>query len=96
MKCVALNLLLSPFCKALYPDRVQVNVTGQDGKVCLLFNKDAPVSSLVEGSYASAAAVKVTGVGDIEVTHEFAEVAERGLHQEVEMIVHENIGVELG
>jgi hypothetical protein len=30
------------------------------------------------------------------VTHEFAEVAERGLHQEVVMIVHENIGVELG
>jgi len=72
-----------------------VDVAGQDRKVCILVNKDALVSSLVERPYTSAAAIKVTGVGDIEVAHKFAEVAERGLHKNVKMIVHENIGVEL-
>jgi len=39
-------------------------------------------------------AVEKSGIGDVEVAHEFAEVAERGLHQKMEMVVHENIGVE--
>jgi len=29
------------------------------------------------------------------MTHEFAKVSERGLHQEMEVVVHEDIGVEL-
>lgn len=42
------------------------------------------------------AAVKGAGVGDIEVAHKFAQVAERGFHQEMEMVAHKNIDVKLG
>jgi len=45
-------------------------------------------------THAPVLTVEVTGVGNIEVTHEFAEVAERSLHQKVEMVVHEDIGMQ--
>jgi hypothetical protein len=50
---------------------------------------------LVEVPYALVTAVKIAGIGDAEVPHEFGQVSERRFHQEMEMIVHENIGVEL-
>lgn len=39
-------------------------------------------------------AVEVTGVGDVEVTHEFAEVAERSFRQKMEVVVHEDISMQ--
>lgn len=71
-----------------------MDVTGQYIEVRFFFDKDAFVSALVEVPHASAAAVEVASVSDIKMAHEFAEVAERCLHQQVEMIVHENICVE--
>ena len=51
------------------------------------------ISLLVDVPDTSVAAVEGAGIGDIEMTHEFAQVALRGFHQEMEMIVHKNKGV---
>jgi len=53
------------------------------------------ISSLVGVPDTSVAAVEGVGVGDIEVSHEFAEVAKRGFHQKMEMIAHDDIGIKL-
>jgi hypothetical protein len=37
--------------------------------------------------------VIVAGIGDVEVTHEFAEVALGCLYEQMEVVVHENIAV---
>ena len=36
------------------------------------------------------ATIIMRGVGDIEVAHEFAEIAQRGLGQDVPMIIHQH------
>jgi len=37
--------------------------------------------------------VEESGVGDVEMAHELAKIAERSFNQKVEVIVHEDIGM---
>jgi hypothetical protein len=83
------------FAKALYPYRIQMDITGQDGKVGFLFHQNTLISSLIKMTCTSAAAVKITSVGYIEMAHEFAQITERSFHQKMEMIVHQDVGIEL-
>jgi hypothetical protein len=46
-------------------------------------------------AYTSMAAVEVPRIADIKVPHEFTEVSQGSLEQEMEMIAHEDITVEL-
>jgi len=39
--------------------------------------------------------VKVAGIGDAEVTHEFTEVALGCLYEQMEVVVHKNVAVQL-
>ena len=92
--------LVQPFfnrllAKAHYPYRIQMDITGQDGKVGFFFHQNTLISSLIEVACTIAATVEITRVGYIEMAHEFAQIAERSFHQKMVMIVHQDIGKEL-
>lgn len=70
-----------------------MNITGEHRKVRVFVNQYAFVSPLVEMPDAVVSAVEVAGVGDVEVAHEFAQVAERGFNQKMEMVGHQDEAV---
>jgi len=72
-----------------------MDIPRQDGKVGVLINQDTFISALIEMAASVAATVVIASVGDIEVTHEFGEVAQGCFHQEMEVVGHEDITVEL-
>ncbi len=78
----------------LYPDGVEVNVAGEDGKVAVFFHQKAFVSALVEMADPFVLSIIITGVGDVEVPHELAQIAQAGFKQEVEMVCHENVAIQ--
>ena len=39
--------------------------------------------------------VEVTGIGNVEVAHEFTEIPQGGLQKKVEVVVHKNVAKEL-
>jgi hypothetical protein len=71
-----------------------MDVAGQCGEICFFFNEDAFVPALIEVTASFVAAVEESGVGYVEVAHEFAKITEWSFHQKVKVVVHENIGVE--
>jgi len=72
-----------------------VNVPGQYGQIGIPIYQDARISPLVEMAYPFVPPVVVTGVSDIEVTHEFAYVAQRRFEEQMEVVGHEDVAVEL-
>jgi len=76
-------------------DRTQVDVARNNSKISFLFDKNTLVSSLVEMPHTFVLTIKEAGIGDIEVTHEFGEIAKRSFHQQMEMVRHQDIGMEL-
>ena len=78
----------------LDPDRIQVDVTREDGKILIFINKNAFISSLVQVSDPIMPSIVITGISDIELAHEFGKVPKRCFDQEVKMVVHKDIRVE--
>jgi len=72
-----------------------VDIAGENGEVTFFFNEDALVSALVEVPDSLVPAIEGTGVGDVEMAHEFAEVAEWCLYQEMKVIAHQDVSMEL-
>ena len=80
---------------ALYSDGVEVNVAGEDGQIAVFVHEDALVSSLVEMPDPLVSPIVITGVGDVEVAHELAEVGQGGLKKQVEVVCHQDVAVKL-
>jgi hypothetical protein len=80
---------------ALYPDRVQVDVPGENGQIRVFVYENALVPAMVEVAYAPLASVIVAGVGDIEMAHELTEIAKGSLKEKVKVVGHENVAGEL-
>ena len=70
------------------PDRVPMEVVGEDGEVGLFVHQEASVSARVERAAFSVATVEMPGVGDMEVAHEFGEVPPGRLQEEMKMVGH--------
>jgi hypothetical protein len=79
----------------LDPDRIQVDVTRKDGKILVFIHKNALISSLVEMSDPFMSSIVIAGIGDVELAHEFGKVPKRCFDQEVEMVAHKDVSVEL-
>ena len=82
------------FFQRFQPDRVEVNVAGNRGKIGLLLDENALVSPLVKMPYPLVLPIEKSGIRDIEVAHEFGKIAEGGFHEQMEMVRHQDIGME--
>ena len=58
----------------LDPDRIQVDIAREDGKILVFIHKDAFISSLIEVSDPFMPSIVITGISDIELAHEFGKV----------------------
>jgi hypothetical protein len=72
-----------------------VDVTGENGQIFVFIHENALVSSLVEMSDPFVTSIVIAGIGYIKLAHEFRKVSEGRFDQEVKMVYHENIGVQL-
>ena len=70
-------------------------VAGKNIKVFVLIHKNTFIPPLIQVAYTSVSAIKIACVGDVEVAHEFAEVAKGSFHKQVKVVGHEDIAVEL-
>lgn len=64
------------------------------GEVRIEFNSENFVPSLVEMPDPFMSAIIVRGLGDSEVAHEFAKIAQGCLGQDVPMIMHQHKSVQ--
>ncbi len=92
--------MVNPFLKrlflhGLYPDGIEVYVAGKNIEVFIFVHQNTFVPALIEVAYSSVSAIKEGCVGDIEVAHKFAEVADGSFHKQVKVVGHEDIAVEL-
>jgi len=78
----------SPLRQRSDPDRVPMEVAGEDGEVGIFVHQEASVSALVEMAAFSVATVRMAGVGDMKVPHEFGEVPQGRLQEEMKMVGH--------
>lgn len=72
-----------------------MDVAGQDGQVGLFVHEHAFVSALIEMACSPVPPVKVASVGNIEVAHEFGEVSEGCLDEQMKVVGHEDVAVKL-
>jgi len=72
-----------------------MQVAGQNGEVSLFVHEYAFVSALIEMAGASVPPVKVTRVDNIEMAHEFGEIAEGSLGEQMKVVGHEDVAVKL-
>ncbi len=71
-----------------------MNVSGENGKVGLLIDQDAFVSSLEKMPRTLVAVIEVSRITDVETAHEFTEVSKGSFKQKMKMVVHQDIAVE--
>jgi hypothetical protein len=71
-----------------------VNVSGENGKVGLLIDQNAFVSSLKKMPRTLVAVIEVSRIADVETPHEFTEVSKGSFNQKMKMVVHQDIAVE--
>ena len=72
-----------------------MDIPRQNSKVGVLIHQDTFVSALIEMATSIVATVVIAGVGDIEVTHKLGEVPQGCFHQEMEVVGHEDVAVQL-
>jgi hypothetical protein len=72
-----------------------VDVAREDGKILVSIHKNALISTLVEMPNPFMSSIVITGIGDVELAHKFGKVPKRCFDQEVEMVVHKDVSVEL-
>ena len=79
----------------LDPDRIEMDVPREDGKIVVLVYQDAGIATLIQVANPLVPAVKIAGVGDIEIAHEFGKIAEWCFEEEMEVVGHEDVTTEL-
>lgn len=72
-----------------------MDVTGENGQIFVFIHENALVPSLVEMSDPFVTSIVIAGIGYIKLAHEFRKVSEGRFDQEVKMVYHEDIGVQL-
>jgi len=72
-----------------------VDIARKNREIGVLIHQDTLVSALIEMAGSVMATVVIAGVGDIEVTNEFGEVAQGCLCQQMEVVGHEDIAAQL-
>jgi hypothetical protein len=72
-----------------------VDIARKNRQVSVLIHQDTLVPALIEMACSVVATVVITGVGDIEVTHEFGEIAQGCLYQQMEVVGHDDIAAQL-
>jgi hypothetical protein len=71
-----------------------VDVPGYLKKITIGVNQKRFISPLIEVTGSMVPAIEVSGIADIEMTHEFGQITLRGGDQQMEVIGHEHIGEE--
>ena len=77
------------------PDRIEVHIAGQFKEIVVGIDKDRLVTALKKMSNSFMAAIKIDRIRCVEPLHESAEVCLTGHHNQVEVIIHKDIGVNL-
>ena len=72
-----------------------MDISGNFQKIIVLIYDKRFVSSLIKMSGAAMFPVKITGIADVEMTHEFGKVAFRGDDQQMKMVGHHRVGQKL-
>lgn len=91
-------LILFPRVNLLHgldPNGVEMDVAGEHRNITIFIHQNGFVSSLIKMAGSFMAAVEISDIGDVEVAHEFGQVPERGLDQQVKMVGHQDVAVEL-
>jgi hypothetical protein len=70
-----------------------MDIPGEDGKILVFIHEDAFVTALVKVTYAVMPSIVIAGIGNIELAHEFGKIAFWGLHEQMEVIGHEDVTV---
>lgn len=70
-----------------------MHVAAEFQQVAVGFYYNGLKAALVEVACSSVTAVEVGGVGDVEVSHEFGKVGLRGLHDQMKVVAHEDVGM---
>jgi hypothetical protein len=71
-----------------------MHVTAQFQKITVRFHYNGLKTPLIKVPRSSVSAVEVGRVGYIEMPHEFREICFGGLNDQVEMVGHEDVGVQ--
>jgi hypothetical protein len=72
-----------------------MDVAGDFLQIIVRIDQEGMVAALVKMTRAVVTPVEVGRIGDVEVPHEFLEIAPGGLHQQVKVVVHQNVGKDL-
>jgi hypothetical protein len=76
----------------LYSNGIQVHVAGHFHEIVIGINQKGFVASLIKMAHSLMDAVEIEGIGYVEVAHEFLEIGQGGLDDEVEVVGHEDKG----
>ncbi len=69
-------------------------VSGKHGKIRFFVYQYALVPSLIQMTCSFMSSIVIACVGYIKMTHEFPKVSQRGLNQQVKMVLHEDITID--